>query len=327
MTRLGVIGCGSHARKSHLIPGRNVGFVTVAGYDPSPESRKKVVEAIPGVAFYGSVQALLATNLDAVVIASPDEHHPRQLLLAVQAGKHVLVDKPLATDTGGMRIVEEALTIAEQRGLVVTSCHPRRSPSNPDLPYGWVKENLTGLVEQFGRLIHVGLDFSYHQPSAIWKTNRSLLLDHFMHEIDFLRWLLGDQPFIAHRLTDSYDHYHVAGSMTDKGEEIGFSFLGTRRLNANTYPETIQLRFEHGAVLVSTKTGAVDFTNHETQERWRRAISAMNGDGYDRIFAGVMLSFAQEIRGGKGYLSPQDLLVNNGSAVALAAEGVFHYQP
>ncbi len=108
------------------------------------------------------------------------------------------------------------------------SCHPRRE----DLPYGWVKDNFGDMVKHFGALEHVELDFSYHTPHASWKAARSLLLDHFLHEIDFLLWIVGNLPFEAQRMIDGFDRYTVAGKV---GQSITFLFNGSRRLKGSVY--------------------------------------------------------------------------------------------
>ncbi len=58
-------------------------------------------------------------------------------------------------------------------------------------------------------------DFFYHHPTATWKHDRSLLLDHANHEIDLLNFIYGITGFSASRLKDAYDGYEISGVRTD----------------------------------------------------------------------------------------------------------------
>ena len=59
--------------------------------------------------------------LDAVVIESPPYFHPEQAAAAVDAGKHVFVEKPHAVDVPGIHVVENACEEARKKGLAVVS--------------------------------------------------------------------------------------------------------------------------------------------------------------------------------------------------------------
>jgi predicted dehydrogenase len=253
----GVIGCGEHAIRGHITPSIGTGLKLLGAYDPDPANAERVVDMFPHQAIsFSSFEGLLnASAIQAVMIMSPDRFHPEQLQEAVFAGKHVLVDKPLAIHDSGMSIVRHALREAVRRKLVVSSCHPRRF----DPPYATLKNLALDLSYEFGGLLSVYLDFSYHKPEADWKQSRSLLLDHFPHEIDYLHYLLGFAPFRAYRLADGPDHYTVAGV---RNGGLTFFFSGTRRLENRTYPEEIHLRFglccpfpRHSFQLCSSNSG------------------------------------------------------------------------
>lgn len=317
--RLAVAGCAGHGLLTHIFPGMSLGFKVVAVFDPSSDNIEAMRDATgfnPTV-FTTFEEMVASPNVDAVLITSPDKFHPDQLLAAVKAGKPVLCDKPWASDQAGLQKVRHALDIAEARDIAVLSCHPRREIS--PMPYGWVKANFEMLTKRFGDLVHVELDFSYHAPSEEWKLNRSLLLDHFTHEIDFLLWLVGNVRFEAYRLVDSHDRYTVAGKIAD---DVTFLFNGTRRLANKTYPETIHLRFDRGSCTVNTKTGEVILRDHENEELDTWAISPID---YDARSAIVMTGFAEAIASGADPEEMQHLFEVNRSAVVLAGRtGIYH---
>lgn len=317
--RLAVAGCAGHGLLTHIVPGIPLGFEVVAVFDPSSVNIEAMCAATGfNPTIFPTFEEMVASPMvDAVLITSPDKFHPDQLLAAVKAGKPVLCDKPWASDQAGLKKVRQALDIAMERNIAVLSCHPRREV--PPLPYGWVKTNFVMLTKRFGSLVHVELDFSYHAPSQEWKLNRSLLLDHFTHEIDFLLWLVGNVRFEAYRLVDAHDRYTVAGKI---GGDITFLFNGTRRLENKTYPETIHLRFDRGSCTVNTKTGKVILRDHENEEVDTWAISPID---YDARSAIVMTGFAKAIRSGADPEEMLHLFEVNRSAVVLAGRtGVYH---
>lgn len=98
MTRLraGVLGAGAfgriHARK--YAEDTRVHFVGV--YDPDDE-RADQLAGTHGAESFGTLDALLK-EIDVLTIASPPSFHAANARAALLAGKHVLVEKPLATD-------------------------------------------------------------------------------------------------------------------------------------------------------------------------------------------------------------------------------------
>jgi len=75
----------------------------------------------PGRPVYGDLDALLAEpTLDAVLIATPPHTHHALVRQALEAGKHVLVEKPLATNSDDAR---DLIAVADARGLTVMPGH------------------------------------------------------------------------------------------------------------------------------------------------------------------------------------------------------------
>ncbi len=98
-TRLGYIGVGAMGR-SHMgvirthFAGEAEG---VALFDPHEPSRAAALELLPGAKVYSSAEALIESELDAVVISSPNCTHAEYAVAALAAGRHVFVEKPVAT--------------------------------------------------------------------------------------------------------------------------------------------------------------------------------------------------------------------------------------
>jgi predicted dehydrogenase len=166
MTTIGVglIGYGLGGRVFHApfvqtTPG--MALRAVVSSDPA-----KVHAQHPDVAVVADVDTLLARpGVDLVIVCSPDAWHARHALAAIDAGKHVLVDKPFATRLDDARAVAAR---AEEAGVVLSVFHNRR----------WDADFLTlrQMIDagQFGRVVHFESHFDRWRPAApaVWKEAR-----------------------------------------------------------------------------------------------------------------------------------------------------------
>jgi predicted dehydrogenase len=119
--RAGVLGAGAfgriHARK--YSEDARVHFVGV--YDPDDERAQQLADT-HGAESFASLDALL-NGIDVLTIASPPSFHGAAARRALEAGKHVLIEKPLATDTEtGVDIVR----LAKEKKLVLGCGHQER---------------------------------------------------------------------------------------------------------------------------------------------------------------------------------------------------------
>ena len=123
----GILGCGGHALESHAIPGSKVSSLRLlCVYDIKKENALALISRVPSAMLRTTEEGFWDSGLDAVVIATPDEHHFAQLQAAIAANMHVLVEKPIVTTTKQAEALAVVLARARTEGLVVTSCHPRR---------------------------------------------------------------------------------------------------------------------------------------------------------------------------------------------------------
>jgi predicted dehydrogenase len=134
--RAGVLGAGAfgriHARK--YSEDARVQFVGV--YDPDDERATELANT-HGAQSFASLDALLSA-VDIVTIASPPSFHGKAALAALNAGKHLLIEKPLATDVeSGAQLVrlahEKKLTLAcgHQERLVFDAMGLLSAPETP----------------------------------------------------------------------------------------------------------------------------------------------------------------------------------------------------
>lgn len=97
MLKIGIIGCGKITEVRHAPEyAENPNCQLVAFFDVVPERAKALAEQYGGVA-YDSIEALLASDVDAVSVCVANAYHAQASIQALKAGKHVLCEKPMAT--------------------------------------------------------------------------------------------------------------------------------------------------------------------------------------------------------------------------------------
>lgn len=112
--RLGVIGAGTITQSVHLESARRAGFELTWVCDLSPSRAVEVARRTGSAATTDPADVYGAGDVDAVLIATPGSH-ASVAVQALQAGKHVLIEKPVALSESGIRAVVDAST---RSGLV-----------------------------------------------------------------------------------------------------------------------------------------------------------------------------------------------------------------
>src|SRR5207247_6663018 len=92
-------------------------------------SVRRRVTVGPDQCFIGfdAYRKVLASGIDVVLLCTPPGHRPEQFEAAVNAGKHIFTEKPIATDPVGARRFIAAVKKAEASKLTVVAGLPRRS--------------------------------------------------------------------------------------------------------------------------------------------------------------------------------------------------------
>lgn len=183
--RVVVIGAGilgrRHARVFHELEG-----ATLAGVmDHTLETAEAVASPFGAPAFDDLERALDEVEHDAVAVATPDHSHHDPVMAALGRGKHVLVEKPLATDPEQARaMVREA----ESRGVVLqVNYSQRRVPE-----YAWIKEQIdVGAIGRPAMVLSTKQDTLYVPTGMIsWAAETSPIFFMSSHDLDLVSWFL-----------------------------------------------------------------------------------------------------------------------------------------
>ena len=187
MIRLAIVGLGgmgkNHARVATGLPECEV----VAAQDISAEARAAFAEAHPDAVLYEDYDKLLADErVDALVIALPTGLHKETVVRALESGRHVMVEKPMARSVAECRAMNEA---AAKAGKVLMVAQCRRF----DVHWGAWREVVTS--GRIGRPI-LWRDIRAGKGPGRWFMDDALgggpLLDGAVHNYDFANWMFGD---------------------------------------------------------------------------------------------------------------------------------------
>ena len=182
ITKVGIVGCGywgpKLARNFHDLKGARLSSIC----DFREDRLRHMKELYPDAATTRDYQELLDSDVDAVVIATPvSKHHPLAMR-ALRAGKHVLVEKPLAASSAE---AAEIARTADELGLAAMVGHTFLF--NPAVVA--VRKVLDeGRVGQVYYLNGMRLNLGLLQPdiNVIW--------DLAPHDLSILLYLLGAEP-------------------------------------------------------------------------------------------------------------------------------------
>ncbi|HZC27145.1 MAG TPA: Gfo/Idh/MocA family oxidoreductase, partial [Actinopolymorphaceae bacterium] len=230
--RLAVVGCGRIAQVAHLPAIVKATGVELAGVsDPSP-TLCAGVSGRYGVAGFTDTAELLAQPTDAVLLAVPDRLHVPLGVQALQAGKHVLVEKPAAdTSAGAVRLAD--LAVRHSRKLQVGAM--RRH----DLGLAYARAAMPAIgdvlsVSSWYRIparLRPPTEAALFPPLVVdegvrtreseFKADREryLLFTHGAHVFDTLRYLVGEIASVRAQLAAAGRDFswHGTGRLADPG--------------------------------------------------------------------------------------------------------------
>jgi predicted dehydrogenase len=175
-------------------------MLQVAGLsDPDRERAREIGGRFPRAQCTNDYEALLEQDIDLVIVASPPVHHAEQSIRALQSGKSVLCEKPLATTTADARRMAAA---AAEAGRFLAAGYVRRCFPAARTIKAAFDRGMLGTLRRFQCFeggtfrwpVHSGAYFQRKEGAG------GVLLDLGPHVFDLLVWWLG--PPIAIRYED-----------------------------------------------------------------------------------------------------------------------------
>lgn len=205
----GVVGAGFRSRLAHLPLLRDyfpqVEVVALADVTPANLSQGLQIYGNQNTKGYADYRELLArhTDLDAVVVVVPNFLHAEVSIAALEAGKHVLTEKPIATTVSdAQRMIEAAAKHSRTLQVGFQNRYATLYHKSADL----IQQGVIGKPELVFASLFRGdwnpKSWQYTDPATgkttnwrfLAKTEGSALLEDGIHELDVINWLVGAKP-------------------------------------------------------------------------------------------------------------------------------------
>lgn len=315
--RIGIIGIGNmgRAHAQHITGGKVPGLILGAVADLLPEK----ADLFPDVKFFSSGAELIASGeVDAVIIATPHYDHTVLGIAALQAGLHVLVEKPISVHKADC---EKLIAAHTDTSKVFAAMFNQRT----DPRYIKLKKMIE--AGEFGRINRVQWTITdwfrseHYYASGGWRATwkgegGGVLLNQCPHQLDLWQWLFGVPESVrAHieigRFHDieveddvtAYMRYANGMSgvfITTTGEAPGTNRLEIAAERGRIIAEGSNLRWTRNEVETSRHSATTDqgFSRPET---WNIEIPFSN-TGEQHI--GIMKNFANAILHGEKLIAP-----------------------
>lgn len=251
--RFAVVGCGHIGKRHAEMITRDEKAELVALCDIRPKEELGI-EAYP-VPFAKNLDELLeiASDVDVINICVPNGLHAEMAIKAIEAGHHVVIEKPMAlTLADAERVIYTSLRYRKQVFCVMQN---RYSP-----PSVWIKEMVDS--GKLGQIYMVQLncywnrDDRYYKPGG-WHGDARLdggtLFTQFSHFIDIMYWLFGDICDIQARFAD-FNHKGLT-DFEDSGF-VNFRFVNGG-MGALSYSTAVWNKNMESSMLIVAENGSV----------------------------------------------------------------------
>jgi len=287
--RLGVIGCGARGTSvasKALATGRDVKLVTLADLfedriDGAVNQLKGKVNAdqlkvSKDGRFVGfdAYEKLLASGVDAVILATPPGFRPLHFEAAAKAGVHCLLEKPVAVDAAGVRQIRATAEVAKQKRLSVVVGLQDRFDNQCQQLMAEIAKGIVGKITRQEAIIRAKSLPGGRQRATLEKNlGRSLsemeyqirnwlpfawlsgdyIVEMLVHHLDICLWATGRIPLKAIGKAERREKH---------GQEFG---------NANDFV-SVSYRYDDGAELAAEISGLAN-----ADPKWDCTIEGAKG--------------------------------------------------
>ena len=320
LLKVGVVGCGgrgSGAILDALQADKNVKLTAIAdafadrialcldelSHNEEVEGKVDVPQERQFVGF-NAYQELIDSDVDVVILATPPHFRPLHLKAAIDAGKHVFCEKPVAVDAPGIRSVLETSRLAKEKGLSLVSglCmryHPGLAEGVQRIHDGAIGDVFTLFANDYRSTIWVKTPKPDWTPMHLQMRNwyyytwlsGDFNVEQHIHYLDLCSWAKGSYPIKAigtggrqvrteEKYGNIFDHHSVVYEYED----------GSRLISNTRQQDDVASKL--GCYLQGTK-GTAELSSSKalikgaTNWRHRGKVKSMYEIEHDQLFEGI----------------------------------------
>lgn len=252
--KFGIIGCGHIGKRHAEMVVREPNAELAALCDIG--SKEDLNIGNYQVPFFTDIDSLLKSDIDidVVNICTPNGFHAEMALKAIEAGYHVVIEKPMTLTAGDAeKVIYASLKYQKQVFCVMQN---RYSP-----PSVWIKE----LIEsgRLGQIYMVQLNCYWNRDERYYKSDGwhgkadldgGTLFTQFSHFIDIMYWLFGDIDDIQARFSD---FNHAALTDFEDSGIVNFRFVDGGGMGSLCYSTSVWDRNLESSLLIIAENGSV----------------------------------------------------------------------
>jgi len=230
---------------------RNPNIILAGVADDDKERGQKMADMFE-TTYYPSYEALLAGDIEAVVVTPENAKHKELTLMAAEAGKHVMCEKPLAPNLADGR---EMIEVCRAKGVKLMTAFPCRfSPAMRR-----VKEAVDGGA--IGEILAIKGTNQGKMPGGwfieLEKSGGGAVIDHTVHVVDLMRWLMKSEPKEVYAEISNLMHhqdYDDVGVLTITFDNGVFTTLDSSWSRPKSFPfwgnVTMEITGTEGVILM-----------------------------------------------------------------------------
>lgn len=300
-----LIGCG-RISPNHITAALKNNLEIVALCDIVPENIEDKIEKInlsEEISKYTDYKEMLEKEqLDLVAICTESGKHGRIALDCIEAGCNLIIEKPIALS---LEEADQIILKAKEKNVKVSACHQNRFNKSIQKIRRAIEEN------RFGRLLygtaHIrwnrGEDYYRQAPwRGTWEQDGGALMNQCIHNIDLLRWMMGNGIIEVVGLTDNLKHDFI------EAEDLGIAIIkfsngcygiveGTTNIYPKNLEETLYIFGEKGTVKAGGKSVNLIEEWHfadmlddpeEIKEKYKENPPNVYGYGHNPLYADVI---------------------------------------
>ena len=252
-----LIGCG-RISPNHVMAAKNNGLDIVAVCDVIKENAEDKILKFDldkeKVKVYEDYKELLEKEKpELVAIATESGKHAAIALDCIEAGCHVIIEKPIALSIADANAIINA---GKEKGVLVCANHQNRFNKSIQEIRKAIEKNRFGKLLYGTAHIRWARNHEYYDRASwrgTWEQDGGALMNQCIHDIDLRRWMMGDEIDTVYGMTDRLIHPYI------EAEDLGLAVVkfkngsyGTIEGTTNVYPknleETLYIFGERGTV-------------------------------------------------------------------------------
>lgn len=302
--KIGIIGAGSIVRYRHLPETKeNENAEVGAVCDVVKERAAEMAALYDCKAYTNYLELIEDKEIDAVIVAATNTTHAEMSMAALQGGKDVLCEKPMATSLQDARTMIET---AQKTGRKLMIAHNQRLENANQVAKEIIQSGKLGKVLTFRSVFgHPGCEYWAIDRENTWFFKKSItamgcLGDLAIHKLDLIRWMLEDEYVEVSAFADTLSKTYPDGTLIDV-EDNATCILRTRNGATGTVIVSWTYQKEDNSSTFYCENGVLHLYSHPEysviidydQERAEYHKTGKKSTNVEQVKSGIIDAFVE----------------------------------